>query len=149
MAGYTRLMFMVYFAKAGALRGGFVYEKNFRISGGVLLAHKILAAGTLISQAIRETPCPEPETLETSSCIQAKPRLEIRLASPTSARFRVEAERSSAPHRSACCPDPGIECRRGGAAVAASIRPVSWSPGASEARVRGLGAQQEHRRSSL
>ncbi|KAJ1119861.1 hypothetical protein NDU88_008046 [Pleurodeles waltl] len=46
-------------------------------------------------------------------------------------------------------PDPGIESCGGSAAVAASIRPVPWSPSASEARVRGLGALQEHRRSSL
>ncbi|KAJ1100195.1 hypothetical protein NDU88_005282 [Pleurodeles waltl] len=47
-----------------------------------------------------------------------KPRLEIRLASPASG-----LKQSSALHRRACCPDPGIECHGGGAAVAASIRP--------------------------
>ncbi|KAJ1141746.1 hypothetical protein NDU88_008074 [Pleurodeles waltl] len=57
------------------------------------------------------------------------------------ARVRVEAERSRAVH--ACCSDPGIECRHGGAAVAASIRTVPWSPGARKAQGRGVGALQK------
>ncbi|KAJ1095748.1 hypothetical protein NDU88_000904 [Pleurodeles waltl] len=82
-----------------------------------------------------------------SSCIRAKPCLEIRLTSPVSARIRVEAEWSGAVHATAVPAartlDPRIECYSGGEAVAASIRPVPWSPGVSKARVRGLGALQE------